>query len=147
MKELSHMQRPTILSLAIFLAALLQLGCKPEGPGDAAADAKVARAKEEIKRAAQATADAAAAMRDQYADEMRRQLEVLDAKSAVLKERASKAAGQAKKDLDRKYEEAKLKHADAAKKLEELKGASAERWEKLKEGFGKALDDLKKVIE
>lgn len=124
--------------------ALLSLGCKPNDP---ATDAKVTRAKEEIKHAAAATADAAAALRDQYAKEMRKQLEVLDAKTADLQEKAAKASGQAKVDLEKKLEEAKVKHADAAKKLEELKGASAERWEKLKEGFGKAFDDLKKVVE
>lgn len=137
------MRQASIGCLAISVA-LLSLGCKPNQP---ATDAKVSRAKEEIKHAAAATADAAAAMRDQYAEEMRKQLEVLDARSAVLKEKASKAAGQAKVDLEKKLEETKAKHADAAKKLEELKGASADRWEKLKDGFGKAFDDLKKVVE
>ena len=40
---------------------MFSLGCKPSDP---VADAKVNRAKDEIKRAAAATADAAAAMRN-----------------------------------------------------------------------------------
>jgi len=35
----------------------------------------------------------------------------------------------------------------AAKKLDELKQAGADRWEKVKKGVGSALDDLKKVFE
>lgn len=131
----------------VILAALPSLGCKPEDGPKTAADAKVSEAKEKIKAAAEAAAKAAAAKRDEYAVEMRKQLDELDAKSAVLKEKASKAAGQAKADLEKKLEETKSKHADAVKKLEELKNASAEHWESFKEGMKKAYEDVKKSID
>jgi len=123
------------------------LGCNPGNSSNPAVDAKVSRAKEEIKRAADATAEAAAAKRDQYAVEIRKQLAALDVKIAELKEQVGKAAGQTKKDLEKKLEEARSKHADAAKQLDDLKDATADRWEKLKAGVGKAVDDLKKVVE
>ena len=98
------------------------------------------KAKEKIKEAAKATAEAAAANRDEYAAVMRRQLDELDAKYEVLKDKASKATGQAKVDLEKKLEEAKAKHGDVAKKLEELKEMpAAEHWEKFKEGMKKCL--------
>ena len=64
-----------------------------------------------------------------------------------MKDRAAKAEGRAKKDLERKLAEAKVKRDAATKKLAELKEAGADRWEKVKEGVGSAFDDLKKVFE
>jgi hypothetical protein len=90
---------------------------------------------------------AAKAKRDEYAREMHKQLDQLDAKYEELKASAAKAEGQAKKDLEKKVEEAKVKRDVAAKKLDELKEAAPDRWEKVKEGVGSALDDLKKVFQ
>ena len=138
------MRRSCLATLAVCAATLLA-GCKGESSPET--DAKTKRAKEEIKNAVAATADAAAAKRDEYAKEMHKQLAALDVKIAELKDQASKSAGETKKNLERKLEESKAKHSDAAKKLDDLKTASADRWEKLKEGMGKAYEDLKKVIE
>jgi hypothetical protein len=138
------MCRFTLTALAICTAALLA-GCKGESSPET--DAKVKRAKEDIKRAASTTAEAAAAKRDEYAKEMHKQLTALDVKIADLQDQVSNAAGETKKKLERKLEETKSRHSDAARKLEELKAASADRWEKLKDGMGKAYEDLKKVIE
>ena len=77
---------------------------------------------------------------------MHKQLEGLDAKYEELKASAAKAEGQAKKDLEKKVEEAKAKRDAAAKKLDELKVAAPDRWEKVKEGVGNAFDDLKKLF-
>ena len=74
-------------------------------------------------------------------------MEQMDAKYEELKVRASKATDQAKKDLDKKLEESKVKRDAAAKKLEELKEAGADRWEKVKVGVGNAFDDLKKAFD
>jgi len=78
---------------------------------------------------------------------MHKRLEEFDGKCKQLEGRITKAEGQAKKDLEKKLEEAKVKRDAAAKKLDELKEAGADRWEKVKEGVGSALDDLKKVFE
>ena len=90
---------------------------------------------------------AAKAKRDEYASEMHKQLEGLDAKYEELKTRAAKAEGQAKKDLEKKVGEAKVKRDAAARKLDELKVAAPDRWEKVKEEVGNAFDDLKKLFE
>jgi chromosome segregation ATPase len=139
--------RPVSIIGLVILAALPSFGCKPEGGSKTAADAKVAEAKEKIKEAAETAAKAAIAKRDEYAVEMRKQLDELDAKCAVLKDKASKAAGQAKVDLEKKLEETKSKHSEAAKKLEELKNAGAEHWESFKDGMKKAYEDVKKSID
>jgi hypothetical protein len=78
---------------------------------------------------------------------MSKRLDELNVKYEELKGRAAKVEGQAKKDLERKLEEAKVKRDAAAQELSELKEAGAARWEKVKEGVGSALDDLKGVFE
>ena len=91
-------------------------------------------------------AKAAQAKRDEYAAAMQKQLDELDVKYEELKTSAAKAEGQAKKDLEKQLEEAKVKRDAAAKKLGELKEASPDRWEKIKDGVGNAFDDLKKLF-
>jgi hypothetical protein len=89
---------------------------------------------------------AAKAKRDEYARDLQKELDKIDAKYEELKASAAKAEGQAKKDLDKKVEEAKVKRDAAAKKLDELKEAPPDRWEKIKEGAENAFDDLKKIF-
>ncbi len=91
-------------------------------------------------------AKAAQAKRDEYAATMQKQLDGLDAKYEELKTSAARAEGQAKKDLEKQLDEAKVKRDAAAKKLGELKDASPDRWEKVKDGVGSAFEDLKKVF-
>jgi len=49
--------------------------------------------------------------------------------------------------LDKKVVEAKAKRDEAAKKLDERKNASHDRWEKIKDATGHAFDDLKKAFD
>jgi hypothetical protein len=110
----------------------------PTKGGDGSTDLKITVAKDaEV---------AAKAKRDEYASEMQKQLDELDAKYAELKASAAKAEGQAKKELEKKLEEAKVKRDVAAKKLDELKEAAPDRWEKIKDGVGNAIDDLKNMF-
>jgi len=135
--------------------SLLALGCEQQTartstaptPVQATADRKAAEAKVQNKEAFDATLAAAQAKRDEYAVVMRKQLDELDVKYAELEQRAAKAEGEMKKELDKKAAEAKVKRNAAAVKLEELKTASADRWEKIKDGVGNAVDDLKKAFE
>jgi hypothetical protein len=119
----------------------------PTKGADALAELKISVAKQEPNSAANTTAAAVKAKWDESISAMQKQLDQFSAKYTELKERAAKANGQAKTDLDLKLAEAKTKLDAAAIKLDELKSASADRWEKVKEGVGNAFDDLKKIFE
>jgi len=119
----------------------------PTKGADASTELKITVAKQNVGGAADTTTDALKAKRHEYALEMHSLLGKLDVKYEEWKVRAAKAEGQTKKDLDKKLSEAKVKRDAAASKLDELKKASADRWEKIKEGVGSAFADLKKVLE
>ena len=132
-----------IFFLAISFA-LLVLGCTPSSPDS---KAKMDDAKKKISDAEKATVEAAKAKQDDYVREMNKHLKELDAKYDELKGRAAKADEQGKKDLQKQLDQAKIKRDAAAKKLDELKEASHDRWEKVKDGVGHAFDDLKKAFD
>jgi len=134
------------LSLAIS-TALFSLGCENNHSSTKPSDSKMANTKGKIKEAAEATAEAVKTKRDEYVRDMDKKLDELNVKYEEWKTKALKAEGQAKIDLEKKLDEAKVKHAAAIKKLTELKKASADQWEKVKEGAGSAFDDLKKIFE
>ncbi len=119
----------------------------PTKGADASNVLKITVAKQPSSEAADAAAEAAKAKRDEYALETRKLLDELDAKYEELVARAAKTEGEAKKDLETKLAQAKEKRDVAAKKLDELKEASADRWEKVKEGVENAFDDLKTMFE
>ena len=119
----------------------------PTKGADAVAELKISVATLVPNSAADTTAEAAKAKWNEYTIAMQKQLDQFAAKYAELKDRAAKTEGQAKKDLDAKLADAKTKLDAAAIKLDELKAAGADRWEKVKEGVGNAFDDLKKIFE
>ncbi len=137
-----------MLSLAL-TASLVSLGCEKANSSSSTkpGDTKAAEAKKKIEEAAEATAAAARAKRDEYVKEMNKQLDALNVKYDEWKAKTLKAEGEAKKELEKKLDEAKVKRDAAAKKLNEVKEASLDRWEKVKEGVGSAFDDLKKIFE
>lgn len=130
-----------LFSLAL-TAALLTLGC-----GTSTTTSPISDVKEKIGDAADAVAVAAKAKRDEFVTDMQKKLDELDVKYKALEQRAAEAKGDAKKDLDEKVKVAKAKRDVAAKKLDEVKNASHDRWEKVKDGVGNAYDDLKKIFE
>ena len=112
------MKHSQSFSVALAFALLLPLcGCEQ---GNTPADKKVSEAMD-------ANAAAIKAKRDEYVALMHKRLDELNAKYEELKVRAAAATGDAKKELDRKVEQAKVKRDEAAKKIEELKTASLER--------------------
>jgi len=140
------MRYTAIVCLALS-ATLLLPGCGTQPSSNPDLNSKMSNAKEKISDAEKATVEAAKAKRDEYAREMHKRLDEFDVKCKELETRITTAEGQTKKDLEKKLEEAKVKRGAAAKKLDELKEAGADRWEKVKEGVGSALDDLKKVLD
>jgi hypothetical protein len=119
----------------------------PTKGADAVSELKISIAKLEPKDVADSTADAAKVKLDEYTIAMQKTFDQFSVKYADLKERASKAEGQAKVDLDAKLAIAKIKLDVAAAMLLELQSASADRWEKVKEGVGNAFDELKTIFE
>jgi hypothetical protein len=136
--------RYTGIFILVISVTLLVLGCNPSSPDS---KAKVDDAKKKIGDAADASAEAAKAKRDDYVRDMNKRLSELDVKYDALKARAVKADEKGKKDLQKKLDEAKVKRDVAAKKLDELKETSHDRWEKVKDGVGNAFDDLKKIFD
>jgi hypothetical protein len=140
----SFFMRYTGIFILAISFTLLVLGCNPSSPDS---KAKVDDAKKKIGAAADASAEAAKAKRDDYVRDMNKRLSELDVKYDALKARAVKADEKGKKDLQKKLDEAKVKRDVAAKKLDELRETSHDRWEKAKDGVGNAFDDLKKIFD
>lgn len=78
---------------------------------------------------------------------MRAELDALQVKYETLKERAAEATADAKAELDRKVAAAKVKLDAAEADLKEAKDAAPDRWEKIKEGFKGAGEELKGMFE
>ena len=78
---------------------------------------------------------------------MRAELDALQVKYENLKERAAKAKDNAKAELDKKVAAAKVKLDQAEEELKEAKDAAPDRWEKIKEGFKGAGEELKGMFE
>jgi len=139
--------RNTLILSLTFSSALLLIGCESKPTSTSDANSKISIAKEKVGEAADASVAAAKAKRDEYARGMQTKLDELDTKHKALEKRASEAKGDAKKDLDEKVKASKAKRDAAAKKLDELKEASHDRWEKIKDGVENAFEDLKKATE
>ena len=87
------------------------------------------------------------ATKDEALKDMNAELEMLDKKVSQLKDKADKAAGDAKATLEAKWKDSAAKREAAAKKLEELKAAAADKWETIQKDADKLLDDAKKAVE
>lgn len=119
----------------------------PTKGADAINEMKISIAKQDAANVATDAAAAAKAKWDEYTLAMQKQWDQFNAKYEALKDSAATATGQAKIDLDRKVAETKIKLDAAGAKLEELKSAGADRWDKVKEGVSSAFEDLKKIFE
>jgi chromosome segregation ATPase len=81
-----------------------------------------------------------------YLRKMAERLEQLDAKVAELKARGIKAREEAKGEIDKKGPELTAKQQEARQKLQELKEASAEKWDSLKGRAEKAQHNLEEAV-
>jgi hypothetical protein len=79
-----------------------------------------------------------------YQEKKEAQIAELRAHLEVLKAKANVASVEAKIEMNKQIDALKPKLEAAQQKLKDLKAASGPAWEKLKEGFEKALEDLKK---
>lgn len=98
------------------------------------------------KQAAQ-TAQTAAKLveqtKDDYARQMRDELDLMNQRLNLLKERAAKAEGEAKAKVDTQIEALTKKVSEVEGQLEKLKTSSGEAWKDMKGGIESALNDLK----
>jgi len=100
-----------------------------------------------VKMEPNTTAEAAEAKWEQYKADLQKEWDRLSVKMNELSDRAAKAEGQAKIELDAKVAAAKVKMDAAGERLEEMKSASADRWEKIKEATANAFEELKKAFD
>ena len=142
-----YLKSCSAMALSLSLAALGCNDAKPTSSATGSADQKMADAVEKTKVAADASAVAFEARRAEYAATMHQQLAARDIMLAELKARAAVAQDDAKRSLDEQLAAAQIKRDAAAAKLEEAKTATADRWEKIQDGVGNALTDLKKAFE
>lgn len=91
--------------------------------------------------------DAAQTERDELIAQMRAELDALQVKYEELKARAAEASEDAKAELDETLAAAQAKIDEAEAALAEAKDAAPDRWEKIKEGFKGAADELKSMFE
>ncbi|MCL4503257.1 MAG: coiled coil domain-containing protein [Deltaproteobacteria bacterium] len=80
----------------------------------------------------------------QYQEKMEAQIKELRTHLEALKAKANVAGVDAKIELTKQIEALKPKLEAAQQKLNDLSAASGPAWEKLKEGFEKAMAELKK---
>jgi len=122
-----------LAGLFVVFALVLGCGATPSSPKTTA---------EDLQKKAKETADAAAKLaqekRVELQKEAQKQLDDADRQLKDWKEKVDKATGEAQVKLQKAYDDAKSKREDLAKQVSDFNKASAEGWEKLKEGLDKA---------
>lgn len=120
----------------------------PDSGSDATAELALSIGEREMPVAADIDSDDALSERDAYIVEMRAELDALNAKYEALVTRAASVEGDERAELEKKVAEARQKLDAAEADLEEVKNNPAsDRWEKVKDGWKNAMDDLKGMFE
>jgi predicted nucleic acid-binding Zn-ribbon protein len=79
---------------------------------------------------------------EEYKQELNTKLEEMDEQIDQWEKKAAEETGEAKEAMEKKLENLKVRRADVRKKLDELGDASAEAWEKTKDGVEDAFRQL-----
>jgi predicted nuclease with TOPRIM domain len=82
-------------------------------------------------------------LKEAYQEKIEAQLKEWSAKITELKAKADKTSADAKIKLYQELDDLKARKEAAQQKLNEIKAASAEKWESLKTASDKAVEDLK----
>lgn len=130
-----------------FGGTLFPIGCGAMTAPAPVTHAKASSTDEMIRAAEKATAAVAEATRDDFVRAAGKRLDELDAKYKTLEHRAAEAKDDARKELDELLKATKVKRDAAVKRLDELKAAHHDRWEKVKASFENAFQDLKRMFE
>lgn len=85
--------------------------------------------------------------KDAAVKDVETKLKGLEATMTDLEAKAKVATGDAKTELEKKWNETAGKRDAAKKKLEELKNAAEDKWKDIHKEADKAYDDLKKAVQ
>ena len=140
-----------VMAIAVLGMPAVLMGCNQGTSGGPATPAKpettVSITVPDTEDTETAITDEAKEMWEEYTASMNAQWEQFKERFTELQERAAEAEGQVRADLETRVEEARVKMDEVGARLEELRLASADRWEELKEGLSNAFDELKAVFE
>lgn len=98
---------------------------------------------QQAAQTAQTAAKLVEQTKDQYARQMRDELDLMNQRLNLLKERAAKAEGETKAKIDTQIEALSKKVTDVEAQLEKLKSSSGDAWKDMKGGVESAVNDLK----
>jgi DNA anti-recombination protein RmuC len=118
----------------LMIAILLVLAATP-GRAYAAGEAK------------SATAPEATQQKEQYEKGMEERLKKFGRQLDELNARAADMTAQAKRDINRRIAEARMKQKAASEKLEEMRKQSEKKWEKFTSETDAAMDEFEKAYE
>ncbi len=86
-------------------------------------------------------------LKEAYQEKNEAQLKEWSAKFKEFQAKTEMAKADVKIELQKELQTLQAKHKAAQQKLKDLKGASADAWEKGKQGQGRAMADLKSAWE
>ncbi len=86
-------------------------------------------------------------LKETYQEKMEAQIREWTAKIKELKARADQATADLKIKMYKEIDELKARQAEAQKKLDQIRGASAEKWESLKASSEQVMEEWKKKWE
>lgn len=118
----------------------------PTSGANAVSKVKLSIAAPDTTKSDEAAEAEAKAAREQEIAMQQKQYDEYTQKYKELVDRAAKAEGEAKVALDARVAAAKIKIESAGTKLDELKTAGGDRWDKIKQGLSDAFEDLKKAF-
>jgi hypothetical protein len=107
-------------------------------------EAEIARAKEELKEEREQYV--ALQERQEVEGEMEAKLAALDKKIDEVEDRAAKAEGEEKVELEKKAAELQARYDNHRKELDELKAASGDTWAKMKLSLEEGWEDMTQEI-
>jgi len=94
-----------------------------------------------------AETQAAATQRQEHEKAAEKKLKDLNKKMDELAAEAKKSEGKTQAELNKLYEEFKVKQGSASKELEQLRKSTNETWDKAKARTDKAIEDLNGLYE
>ena len=142
--------RLMITEMSAACALMIACGCSPSNdstptttPTSAEVSAKLDQAKEQTKEAVAAIKDYSYAQREEYAAQMRAQLDQTKHELDDLSIKLESSASAANDDAKARIQQLHQKLDDVSKQLDGVKDSTESNWAQFQAGVNKAYDDLK----